>query len=202
MTRVTCVVLVFGVTLCVGCGGGTPTAPSAASSDSSATAVQTVVAQALTQAALTVPTAGMLMGPLTMPCPDGGVMVMTYGPLPPGLTSPISTTSRIEYRDCRSGGTLINGDPYLELASEYKMAPIGQIGSASAMSWTSTMRQTGGLLFTTNGVQGRATFDCTVETSVVSTSGTTPQVTRRSSGTITWEQPLGSPTVRPCGQPN
>jgi hypothetical protein len=67
---------------------------------------------------------------------------------------------------------------------------------------TATMSMTGGLRFDAGGTQGRARYDCTHVISmqippVGAPAPTPPSMT--SSGTITWEQPIGTVTVRPCG---
>ena len=63
-----------------------------------------------------------------------------------------------------------------------------------------TMRTTGGLRMNTNGVQGRVQFNCTTTVSISIVNGSSPQVSVSSSGTTTFEQPLGStPVTRPCG---
>jgi hypothetical protein len=67
-------------------------------------------------------------------------------------------------------------------------------------SMTATIRTTGGLRFDAGATQGRSQYDCTQVMSIQLTGGTAPaQVSVTSSGTITWEQPLGTVTVRPCG---
>jgi hypothetical protein len=49
-------------------------------------------------------------------------------------------------------------------------------------------------------VQGRVQFNCTTTTTISMSNGSTPQFSMSASGTITFEQPLGStPVVRPCG---
>jgi hypothetical protein len=65
---------------------------------------------------------------------------------------------------------------------------------------TVTMRMTGGLRFEAGATQGRAQYDCTQALSLQFVNGTPSQPSSiTSSGTITWEQPLGTVTVRPCG---
>jgi hypothetical protein len=69
-------------------------------------------------------------------------------------------------------------------------------------SITVTMRMTGGLRFDAGATQGRAQYDCTHVMSFQIGNATQPQPSMpsiTSSGTMTWEQPLGTMTVRPCG---
>ncbi len=74
--------------------------------------------------------------------------------------------------------------------------PAGGTGGDSV----ATMRTTGGMRINSNGVQGRVQFNCTTTVSISMSNGSSPQVSVSSSGTTTFEQPLGStPVVRPCG---
>jgi len=91
----------------------------------------------------------------------------------------------------------INGDPYLSMASDYVLSPAG---GGLPPSITATIRTTGGLRFDAGGVQGRAQYNCTPMMSMqLANDGTLPQPSITSTGTITWEQPLGTVTVRSCG---
>ena len=124
-------------------------------------------------------------------------MTITYsGTLPPDLSRTIVSTSRTEFNDCKSQDVIMRGDPYLQTTGEHTFGPI--VGGALASS-TATMRTTGGLRFDANGKQGRAQYNCTQVMTIQFTGTNTPQVSITSSGTITWEQPLGTLTVRPCG---
>jgi hypothetical protein len=60
---------------------------------------------------------------------------------------------------------------------------------------------TGGLRFdAAAGTSGRARYDCTMMISMqIGSDGTPAQPTITSSGTITWEQPLGTVAVHSCG---
>jgi hypothetical protein len=130
-------------------------------------------------------------------------MTLTFeSPVPPAdrtTPSTFRTTSRMEPRDCRYGTTTVNGDPYIQMSSEH--VTTGSLVAGTISGSTSTMRTTGGLRFETNGVQGRAKYDCTDVLTITypTTPGGSLQISRQSSGTVTWEQPLGSPVVRPCG---
>ncbi len=116
------------------------------------------------------------------------------GTVPP---APLTTSSRIEFTDCRSQTVTINGDPAVMMDGTYTFATT--TGNTPS-SMTATTRMTGGLRFDTAGVPGRARYDCTLMMSMqIGSDGTPAQPTITSSGTITWEQPLGTVTVRPCG---
>ena len=152
--------------------------------------------QAMSQLAIVAPTGGGVPNTFTMPCPGGGSIVMTFTttPLQP-QTNVFRSSSRTEYQDCRNHAVTLNGDPYLETSSEHTFPTIGGPTGESS----STLRTTGGMRIDSGGVQGRVQFNCTMTVSV-NTATRPPQVSMTSSGTITFEQPLGStPVVRPCG---
>src|SRR5262249_18465897 len=144
---------------------------------------------------LTAAPGGGTSGVLTNACPGGGSMTLTFSATPPAATSnTITTSARMDFSDCRSQSVTINGDPYLMMSSEYAFSP--PTGSPTV---TATNRMTGGLRFDAGGVQGRAQYDCTQTMTMQIGSGGTPTPSAiTSTGTITWEQPLGTVTTRPC----
>ena len=183
------------------CGGGSPSAPSPVTSPGlSPVAAQSIIGATLTQASSMVITAaagGGFSNVLTYNCPGGGTMTMTFTSTTPVSSGPMSTSSRIEFSDCRSQTVTINGDPYLSMAGEYVFSTAGGGGPSSM---TATTRMTGGLRFDAGGVQGRAQYNCTQTMSMqIANDGSLPQPSITSTGTISWEQPLGTVTVRPCG---
>jgi hypothetical protein len=184
------------------CGGGSPSAPSTItpSPGLSPIAAQSIIGATLNQASSMVITAaagGGFSSVLTSNCPGGGTMTMTFTATTPGQSGPASTSSRTEFSDCRSQNVTINGDPYLSMASEYVFSPAG---SSVPSSLTATIRMTGGLRFDAGGVQGRAQYNCTQTMSMrITNDGTHPPPSISSTGTMTWEQPLGTVTVRSCG---
>ena len=194
-------VIVGWLLLAIGCGGA-PSSPSAVSTTAATTTAQTAVSSAVTQAlsqtAILAPTSGDVQNGLTIQCPEGGTMTLTFSAnLPPGPSGTISTTSRTEFSACRFMSVTINGDPYLQMASEHTLV-ISNGGPIS--SSTGTTHTTGGLRFESSGIQGRAQYDCTQTISIQYNGGNTPLVSFASSGSITWEQPLGSaPRSMPCG---
>lgn len=187
-----CAVLV-GLSLAAGCGKS-PSSPSSVPGPSSLaaeSAVMSAMAQAMSQIALVGRTTGTIPNTFTYPCAGGGSMIMTISPMPQdGSISRAS--SRIEFHDCRNQTVTINGDPYLDTSME--------ISSSTPGDSVATLRTTGGLRVNSNGVQGRVQFNCTTTVSITMANGSSPQVSVSSSGTTTFEQPLGStPVVRPCG---
>ena len=198
MSRRTLCALLVCLSLAAGCGES-PSSPSSVSSASSLaaeSAVMSAMAQAMSQTALFGRTTGDTPNTFTMACPGGGSMVMTMSPLPQQPGNVLRTSSRIEFHDCRNQAVTINGDPYLDTSMEFSFStPAGGTGDS-----VSTMRTTGGMRVNSNGVQGRVQFNCTTTVSISMSSGSTPQISVSSSGTTTFEQPLGStPVVRPCG---
>jgi hypothetical protein len=128
---------------------------------------------------------------VTLPCPEGGSITATYsGTLPPDLNTPIATTSTIAFDDCQTQGVIVRGDPSLLTKGEHTFGPIvgGTLGSANAR-----MQTTGGLRFETNGTHGRAQYDCTMAIAIQFVPAGPPQISVTSTGTIAWEQPLGTP---------
>ena len=136
--------------------------------------------------------------PVQMPCPNGGSITMTFTAAPPPVGGgSFVSSSRIEFDNCQSLGVVMQGDPYIETSGEFTVPPAGNGQITNA---TTTMRTSGGVRFTMNGVQGRAQFACTQVMTIQFGTGGTPQISIVSSGTISWEQPLGTvPVVRPCG---
>ena len=191
--------LLVGLSFATGCGKS-PSSPSSVSGTSSLaaeSAVMSAVTQAMSQIALVGRTTGDTSNTFTFPCTGGGSIVMTMNPLPQQQGNVFRSSSRIEFRDCRNQTVTINGDPYLDTSIELSFStPGGGTGGDSV----STLRTTGGLRINSNGVQGRVQFNCTTTVSITMANGSSPQVSVSSSGTTTFEQPLGStPVVRPCG---
>jgi hypothetical protein len=190
--------LLIGLSLAAGCGNS-PSSPSSVSSNSSVaaeSAVMSAMAQAMSQTALAGRTIGDAPNTFTVPCAGGGSMVMTMNPLPQ-QGNVFRSSSRIEFRDCKNQTVTINGDPYLDTSIELSFSsPAGGTSGDSV----STMRTTGGMRMNSNGVQGRVQFNCTTTVSISMVNGSSHQVSVSSTGTTTFEQPLGStPVVRACG---
>ena len=190
---------VIAVLVCLGlagCGGQSPSSPSSSSTLATESAVMSAVSQAMSQAALAGRTT-VDTNSITVPCSGGGSMVITLSPLPQGPTEGLRLSSRTEFRDCRNQAVTLNGDPYLESSMDLSFSSPG--GALSGNS-TSTMRTTGGMRVNNNGVQGRVQFNCTTTVTITLVNGSSPQVSASASGTMTFEQPLGStPVTRPCG---
>ena len=196
--RSLCAVLVL-LSLAAGCGKSTssPSSVLGTSSLAAESAVMSAVTQAMSQTALAGRTSGDTPNTFGYPCAGGGSIVTTMSPLPQQQTNVFRSSSRIEFRDCRNQTVTINGDPYLETSMELSFStPGGSPGGDSV----STLRMTGGVRIDSNGVQGRVQFNCTTTVGITIANGSSPQVSVSSSGTTTFEQPLGStPVVRPCG---
>ena len=185
--------------LTAGCGGQSPSSPSASGSSSSATqsAVMSAVSQAMSQTALAGRTTTVDANTITLPCSGGGSMIITLSPLPQVPNEVFRSSSRLEFRDCRNQNVTMNGDPYLDMSIELSFSTPG--GALSGNS-TSTLRTTGGVRMNSNGVLGRAQFNCTTTVNITVVNGSTPQVSVSSTGTTTFEQPIGStPVTRSCG---
>ena len=91
----------------------------------------------------------------------------------------------------------INGDPAILIDGTYTFERTAG-GAVSRM--TATTRMTGGVRFDAAGTSGRARYDCTMLLSMpIGSDGRPAQPTITSSGTITWEQPLGTVSVHSCG---
>jgi len=169
-------------------GPGTPTTQSI---------VAAAVSQAAMNTAMTVSTDG-LSRTITLPCTDGGSMSMTFttttGTVPSGT---FTSSSRMEFTECRVQTVTINGDPAIQMDGTYTVVTTSA-GAPSSM--TATTRMTGGLRFDAAGTPGRARYDCTMVISMQISNGTPGQPTITSSGTITWEQPLGKVAVQSCGR--
>ena len=190
--------LVLG--LAAGCGSSPAPGPSVASISATESTITAALAQALSQAAVFGP-GGTITNPMVMPCPDGGSITVTHsGPLPPDFGGKFVTTSKTEFNDCKTQNVIIRGDPWLQIAGEYVFGPPGG-GTPSSVS--STMSITGGLRSEANGVHGRAQYNCTMTFAVqYAGNGQPPQITTTATGTITWEQPLGTPVrTSACGPP-
>jgi hypothetical protein len=162
--------------------------------------VMSAVSQAFSQSAL------VAAGPIgtspfttTYACAAGGTITSTMSvPSPPGPSGSLTMSSRLEFNACQTANATLQGDPYIDTSSEYSTIP----GANGAMTISMTSQMTGGVRFTSNGVQGRAQYACAIVTTMqfASAGSGTPQITTASSGSITWEQPLGAtPTSRSCG---
>jgi hypothetical protein len=186
--------VLVGVSLAAACGGS-PSSPSSSSTNSNLaaqTVVMSAMAQAMSQITVVSPSGD---NTFTMPCPGGGTIVTTFSMAPPSQGNVYRSTSRTEFRDCKNQTVTLNGDPYLETTAEHSFSSTGgPVGDS-----TSTLTMTGGMRMDGNGVRGRAQFNCTTIASVHVVNGA-PQFSFTSSGTITFEQPIGStPVTRPCG---
>jgi hypothetical protein len=186
--------------LLAGCGGQSPSAPAAIPSVPGTSSTLGIVAAAVNQAtakmAMTVSPDGLSRA-TTVPCADGGstsVTVTSAGT----VTSPtFSSSSRIEFTDCRSQSVTINGDPAIVMDGTYTFE---RTTGGTVSSVTATTRMTGGLRFDAPGTSGRARYDCTLTISMqINADGTPGPPTIGGSGTITWEQPIGRVSVQSCG---
>ena len=184
------------MSLVAGCGQS-PSSPSLASGTSTApveAAVRAAMVRAMNQAALGAtgnPTNGF-----TVPCDNGGSMVMTTDPLSQKPPNVFGATMRIEFIDCTHETVTLNGDPYLSMTiqSSYPM------GFGTGGETVLTIQTTGGVRLASNGVQGRAQFNCSSTATTTAANTPSAQVTMTSTGSVTFEQPLGTtPVVRPCG---
>lgn len=186
--------------------GRSPSAPTASTSlsiDAAAEAtVNATVQEALLQTAAPVVTLAPdtpFSSVFTHACPDGGSITTTVslpspiagGPVPSSFTM----NSRTEFKDCRSQNITMRGDPALVYSSEYKTSAAAP-GAPTVV--TATTQTTGGLLITSNGVESRVRYNC--ESLMVIQLGSTslPQIS--STGTVTWESPVGTVTrTTGCG---
>jgi hypothetical protein len=191
--------------LVAGCGRSSPSAPSAGAPNAavSAAEAQALVSTALTQATTTLFNAGPdgSSWVRTSNCPLGGSMTITSTFVTGGpLSSPgMITSTRIEFNGCRSQTVTTDGDPYVELSSEYVFGP--SLPATLPSSLTLTTRITGGTRFDAGTSQGRVRYDCALVMSRSVSETGSPAVQITASGTIALEQPLGTLTVRPCGPP-
>ena len=91
----------------------------------------------------------------------------------------------------------INGDPAILMDGVYAFE---RTAGGALSSMTATTRMTGGVRFDAANGSGRARYDCTMTISMtIGSDGTPGPPAITSSGTMTWEQPLGTVTVRSCG---
>ena len=136
---------------------------------------------------------------VTTPCQGGGSMSSTFtSPIGALQSGTLTTSSRLEFTDCRMATVTINGDPAILSEGTYTFST-GPAGTPTSV--TSTSRMTGGLRFDGPGGPGRARYDCTMTISMtIGSNGAFQQPTVTASGTITWEQPLGNVAVQPCGR--
>lgn len=193
----------FFICLLAACGGHGPSTPSTLPSTqpgSGTSAMQTIVGATVNQAAMNT---AMTVSPdglsrtTTFPCPDGGSMSMTFSSTGPATSGTFTTSSRMEFNACRSQSVTINGDPAL-LMDGTSTITTGTGATPSSVSMTTHM--TGGLRFDGPGASGRSRYDCTMTMAFqIGSDGKATQPTMTSTGTITWEQPLGTVFVRPCG---
>ena len=189
--------------LAAGCGGSSPSAPSTVTPPTSVSPATTqgIIGATLTQATSVLVSATLdgLSRVITFPCPSGGsvTMTMTLTTVPTGPSRTVTSSSRTEFSDCRSESVTIHGDPYLMMTDE---TVVVRGADPFTSSTTVTMRMTGGLRFEAGATQGRAQYDCThVMSFEIGNGAPLHQPSITSSGTMTWEQPLGTVTVRPCG---
>ena len=135
--------------LLAGCGGQGPSAPSqlkpSTPSEPGAPTTQSIVAATVGQAAMNTATTVSPDGlSRTIPCADGGSMSTTIASAGAVLSGPLSTSSRIEFSECRKQTVTINGDLAILMDGTYTFGT----GSGSVpTSMTSTTRMTGGLQF-------------------------------------------------------
>jgi len=109
----------------------------------------------------------------------------------------LTSSSRLEFADCRMQTVTMNGDPAILMDGVYTFGAATPTGSRSI---SATTHMTGGVRFDTPSGAGRAKYDCTMSISMqIGSDGTTSQPSVTSSGTITWEQPLGTVSVHACG---
>ena len=191
--------LLAGLSLAAGCGksSSSPSPVSGTSSLAAESAVRSAMTQAMSQVAFVGSTTLNTPNTFTSPCAGGGSIVMTLNPLPQQQGNVFRSSSRIEFRDCTNQAVTINGDPYLDTSMDLSFSGLG--GGTGGDS-VATMRTTGGVRTNSNGVQGRVQFNCTTTVSISMANGSSPQISASSSGTTTFEQPIGStPVVRPCG---
>lgn len=194
--------LLIPLALLLGCGGRGPSAPSSIppSSGPGISTTQSIVAAVLSKAATNTAATISQNGPsrtITFPCADSGSMSTTVTSAGDITSSAFTSSSRIDFTDCRSQNVTINGDPAILMDGTYTFESTAS-GAVSGM--TATTRMTGGVRFDAAGTSGRARYDCTMLLSMrIGSDGTPGQPTITSSGTITWEQPLGTVTVHSCG---
>jgi hypothetical protein len=101
----------------------------------------------------------------------------------------------MDFNNCAVGNRVTRGDPYILATFE----DVYETPQTNAFSLTSTRRLTGGLRFeSSDGTYGRASYDCSTVMTLQRQDGTV-SVSTTSTGTITWEQPLGTVTTSPCG---
>lgn len=187
--------------LLAGCGGQSPAAPAAIPSAPGAGTSGTlgIVAAAVNQATartITVSPDG-LSRTITFPCADGGSTSVTATSTGTVTSATFSSSSRIEFTDCRSQTVTINGDPAIVMDGTYTFE---RSAGGAVSSLTATTRMTGGLRFDAGGTAGRARYDCTLTIAMqIGADGTPGPPSITGSGTITWEQPLGRVSVQSCG---
>jgi hypothetical protein len=134
---------------------------------------------------------------ITFPCTDSGSMSTTVTSTGDITSSAFTSSSRIDFTECRSQAVTINGDPAILIDGSYTFETTA---GGAVSSVTARTRMTGGVRFDAAGTSGRARYDCTMLLSMpVGSDGTPAPPTSTSSGTITWEQPLGTVTVHSCG---
>lgn len=191
-------VVLVGLGLAAGCAPS-PTTPSSKSSTSSlvsASAATFALSQAVTQVALAGGAGAAMANTLTIPCASGGTIVMTLTPLQPPQANAFSMTSRLEFHECVNQTVALNGDPYLESAVDMLFSSPGTTNGDA----TSTLRTTGGLRSSNNGVEGRVQMNCTTTASLHIVNGVPQISSMTSTGTVTVEQPIGAtPVEKPCG---
>ncbi len=189
-----------------GCGKAAtaPTpAPGAGIDPAAEAAVNATVQQAIAQSGI----AGAPSTPpvpalnsTTFACPGGGNITTTFAfppaPVltPDGTVSSFILTGRTEFNDCRSQSVTMRGDPAIIYSTEFKSGGRTSVAAPSTMTTTIT----GAIRVDSNGAESRVRYDCVSTWVVQLETPASPTVT--SSGTITWEAPVGT-VVRtiPCG---
>ena len=174
-----------------------PSTPSGPGTSTTQSVIAATVSQAAMKTAMSTSPDG-LSRTITFPCADGGSMSMTFTSTTGAvLSGTFTSSSRIEFTECRAQAVTINGDPAILMDGAYTF---GTAAGSAPSTVTATTRMTGGLRFDAAGTPGRARYDCTLMISMqIGSDGTPVQQTFTSSGTITWEQPLGTVTVHSCG---
>jgi hypothetical protein len=195
---------VIAIGLLAGCGGHGPSAPSSlippTPSGPGTSTTQSIVGAAVSQAAMNTAVTVSPDGSsrtITSPCADGGSMSVIQTSAGAATSGTFTTSSRLEFTECRVQTVTMNGEPAILLDGTYT---IERTTSGALSSVSGTTRMTGGLRFDAGSSSGRARYDCTMRISMqIGSDGTPMPPTFTSSGTYTWEQPLGTVTVHSCG---
>lgn len=190
-------VLLVAIGAAMGCGK-TPAAPTTSASGGidarTQAAVNATFGQALSQAAMfgsTLTPAPSSTPVITFACPDGGNITTTFSrpvlPTGSGPFTSFTTNSRTDFNDCRSQDVVMRGDPALIQSGEFTFpAPT----SGAAASVTSTSKTTGAILTISSDGTSRVRFDC--QSVIVLELGSTSRPVLTATGTMTWENPVGT----------